>query len=87
MPIQPQNNNVVVDSFCIGDAEHTHLQTISYLSGSYIFYPNSMEQAMLICEMEPVLSQLERPDIQIPLNLIAHGHDPYLFVLHRNSNR
>jgi hypothetical protein len=35
---------------------------------------------MAICEMEPVLSQLERPDIQIPSQSFSHGYDPYLFV-------
>src|SRR5204862_1538855 len=59
-------NNVVVDSLCLGDEDNEELRTISYLSGGYKFVPKSLEQAMAICEMEPVLSQLERPPIVLP---------------------
>lgn len=70
-----------VDSFYIGDEDNEDLQTISYLSGGYIFKPESFEQAMAICEMEPVLSLLERPEIRIPRQSFSHGYDSYLFVL------
>jgi hypothetical protein len=59
-------NKVVVDSFCLGDEDNEDLRTVSYLSGGYKFVPKSLEQAMAICEMEPVLSQLERPPIVLP---------------------
>lgn len=52
---------IVVDSFCLGDAKIEDLQTLSYLTGGWIFQPETLEEAMAICEMEPVLSILERP--------------------------
>ncbi|KAF1833256.1 hypothetical protein BDW02DRAFT_599244 [Decorospora gaudefroyi] len=58
-------NGVVVDFFCLGrrpDYLHTPLKAVSCLTGGYFFEPNSLEEAMAICEMEPVLSCLERPD-------------------------
>jgi hypothetical protein len=39
---------------------------------------------MAICEMEPVLSQLERPPVVAPREAHNHGYDPFLLVL-RNS--
>lgn len=57
---------IVVDSFCLGQAKNLDLKTISYLTGGFKFQPDTMENAMAICEMEPVLSQLERPDINLP---------------------
>jgi hypothetical protein len=53
---------IVVDSFCLGDACNDDLQTVSYLTGGYTFEPKTLEEAMAICELEPVLSTLERPD-------------------------
>lgn len=55
---------VVMDSFCLGYEDNAELRTISHLSGGYKFCPETLEQAMAICEMEPVLSQLERPPIR-----------------------
>lgn len=55
---------VVVDSFCIGNESNLALRMISHFTGGYKFSPTTLEQAMAIAEMEPVLSQLERPDIQ-----------------------
>jgi len=59
-------DRVVVDSFCLGDIDNLDLQALSYLTGGYKFQPDQMEHAMAICEMEPVLSSLERPDIVLP---------------------
>lgn len=56
-----QRHGVVVDSFCIGAENNEDLRTISHLTGGYKFVPKSLEQAMAICEMEPVLTQLDRP--------------------------
>lgn len=56
-------NEVVVDSFCLGNEDNSELRSISYLTGGYKFVPKTLEQAMAMCEMEPVLSQLERPPI------------------------
>jgi len=69
---------VVVDSFCLGGEDNIDLRTISYLSGGYKFTPDSLEQAMAICEMEPVLSQLERPKVSPPKESYNHNYDPYL---------
>jgi len=69
---------VVVDSFCLGEEDNVDLRTISYLSGGYKFTPESLEQAMAICEMEPVLSQLERPTVGPPKEAYNHNYDPYL---------
>ena len=55
---------VVVDSFCLGNVDNKELRTTSHVSGGYKFCPKSLEQAMAICEMEPVLGQLERPPIR-----------------------
>ena len=55
---------VVMDSFCLGNDPSPELRAISYLTGGYKFLPKTLEQAMAICEMEPMLSQLERPAIE-----------------------
>lgn len=73
-----QNNHVVLDSFSLGDEDNMDLRTVSYLSGGYKFEPESLEQAMAICEMEPVLSLLERPPIHTPTEAHSHGYDPNL---------
>jgi hypothetical protein len=57
-----KSKNTPVDSFHLGSARNTDLNTISYLSGGYTFEPKTLEEAMAICEMEPVLSVLERPN-------------------------
>lgn len=59
-------DGVLLDSICLGTADHTELQALGNLTGGYIFSPSTMEEAMAICEMEPVLSQLERPDVTLP---------------------
>lgn len=68
----------MVDSFCLGEENNEDLRTLSFLSGGYKFCPKSLEQAMAICEMEPVLSSLERPDVVLPNAARAHPFDPYL---------
>lgn len=71
---------MVVDAFCLGDEDNIELRTISYLSGGYKFEPRSLEEAMAICEMEPVLSQLERPTVAPPREAHCHDYDPLLLV-------
>ena len=79
-------NKVVVDSFCLGYEDNLDLRTISYLSGGYKFNPQSLEQSMLLCEMEPVLNQLERPPIIPPREALSHGYDPHLrFIFARDK--
>ncbi|KAL6704640.1 hypothetical protein ACN47E_008037 [Coniothyrium glycines] len=53
---------IVTDSICIGRAQNNDLQTLSYISGGLTFAPLTLEEAMTICELEPVLSLLERPE-------------------------
>jgi ubiquitin-protein ligase/uncharacterized protein YegL len=53
-------DGIVVDSFCLGSDDNSDLRAVSHLTNGYKFHPTSLEQAMAICEMEPVLSQLER---------------------------
>ena len=54
------NNNIVVDSFCIGDEDNVALRTLSWLTGGYKFIPESLDAAMAISELEPVLNQNDR---------------------------
>jgi hypothetical protein len=54
---------IVLDCFCLGEALNEELQTMSYLTGGYIFEPKTLEEAMAICELEPVLAILERPNV------------------------
>jgi hypothetical protein len=58
-----QRRGITVDSFCIGDARNDDLQTASHLTGGYTFEPKTLEEAMAIRELEPVLSGLERPEL------------------------
>ncbi|KAJ4348997.1 hypothetical protein N0V95_004994 [Ascochyta clinopodiicola] len=53
---------------CISDGEDNKSArlTLSYMTGGYKFQPASLEEAMAICEMEPVLSLLERPAMTLP---------------------
>jgi hypothetical protein len=74
---------VVVDAFCLGDEDNIELRTISYLSGGYKFKPLSLEEAMAICEMEPVLSQLERPTVAPSPEAHFHKYSPFLLVFLR----
>ena len=72
--IQPVHNvaaalvqdRIIVDSFCLGADEMKPLYGISHITGGYKFQPDELEHAMAICELEPVLSVLERPDITPP---------------------
>jgi uncharacterized protein YegL len=58
-----KRHGIVVDSFCLGATENEDLQAVSHLTGGYTFEPKTLEEAMAICELEPVLSSLERPDV------------------------
>ncbi|KAI8940670.1 hypothetical protein NX059_001941 [Plenodomus lindquistii] len=58
-------SKISVDSFILGEDNNSDLKTLSYLTGGLIFEPKTLDEAMAICELEPVLSLLERPD-QVP---------------------
>ncbi|QDS73995.1 hypothetical protein FKW77_008649 [Venturia effusa] len=53
-------HGIVVDSFCLGEVNNRDLRTVSFLTDGFKFAPKTLEQAMMVCELEPVLSQLER---------------------------
>jgi ubiquitin-protein ligase/uncharacterized protein YegL len=53
-------DGIVVDSFCLGGEQNQDLRALSYMTNGFKFHPTSLDQAMAICEMEPVLNQLER---------------------------
>ncbi|KAF3931222.1 hypothetical protein ABW19_dt0209355 [Dactylella cylindrospora] len=53
-------SNIVIDSFCLGSENHSELMWVSHNTGGYKFQPASLEDAMGVGEMEPVLSLLER---------------------------
>lgn len=59
---------IVVDSVSIGDEDNVDLRTVSYLTGGYAFVPKKLEDAVGVCELEPVLSQHERPSIVRPIS-------------------
>ncbi|KAK3369955.1 ubiquitin-conjugating enzyme/RWD-like protein [Podospora didyma] len=52
--------NIMVDSFCLGGTDNLDLRTLSAITNGFKFHPASLNQAFAICEMEPVLSLLER---------------------------
>ncbi|KAH6866487.1 hypothetical protein BKA58DRAFT_403368 [Alternaria rosae] len=92
LPSSLFRNNVVVDSFCLGkEHENTDLTAVSYLTGGYVFQPMTLEEAMAICEMEPVLSLLERPDKSLKGNEYYNGFfanpDLYHFYLAREMGK
>ncbi|KAI4677039.1 hypothetical protein J4E81_010999 [Alternaria sp. BMP 2799] len=63
LPTRLLRDGIVVDSFCLGaGVNNADLKRISFLTGGYVFQPKTLEEAMAICEMEPVLSLSERPD-------------------------
>lgn len=63
---QLRQNQVVVDSICLGNVDNWDLRTISYFLGSYRFQPHDLTTALAICEMEHMLTQLERPPVKMP---------------------
>ncbi|KAI4727940.1 hypothetical protein E4T49_04269 [Aureobasidium sp. EXF-10728] len=58
---QLRQNKIAVDSVCIGSDHNKDLKALSIMLKSYCFYPRDLTTALAICEMEPVLSQTERP--------------------------
>ncbi|KAK6502352.1 hypothetical protein TWF506_002933 [Arthrobotrys conoides] len=55
-----RKKRIVIDSFCIGKANHENLMRLSQNTGGYKFKPTSLEEAMDLGELEPVLSLSER---------------------------
>jgi Mg-chelatase subunit ChlD len=59
---QLRNNKILVDSVIIGHDDNVDLKALSGVLHSYCFHPQDLTTALAICEMEPVLSQDERPE-------------------------
>lgn len=70
---QLAGHNIVVDIICLGNEDDADLRSLSHLLGAYIFHPRDLTTALAICEMEPVLSLLERPEIITPWAVSLHG--------------
>ncbi|KAF7502960.1 hypothetical protein GJ744_004774 [Endocarpon pusillum] len=71
-------DKIVVDSCSIGVEDNSALRTVSFMTGGYKFVPQTLEQAVAICELEPVLSLDERPPVVRPVMgplLTAHSFD------------
>ena len=45
-------DKILLDAFCLGHEKNRDLQALAYLTGGYKFQPDTMEQAMAICELE-----------------------------------
>jgi ubiquitin-protein ligase/Mg-chelatase subunit ChlD len=60
-------DKIVVDSCSIGVEDNSSLRTVSFLTGGYKFVPQTLEQAVAICELEPVLSLHERLPVVRPV--------------------
>lgn len=59
-------NDIAVDSISLGGDDNLDLRTLSSQLGCYRFHPMSLESAMMICELEPVLALAQRPPIVLP---------------------
>ena len=70
---------IIIDSFCLGKEVNRDLRLLCYWTGGYKFHPQSLGQAMAICELEPVLNQLERPPREIPSSSRAFLHGSNFF--------
>lgn len=67
-----RNEEIAVDTVCLGDEKNEDLRTLSYFLGCYRFHPTSLVNALAICEMEPFLSLSERPEISPPRGTPKH---------------
>lgn len=54
-------DHVTLDAFCLPKEDNLNLRTLAYSTYGYNFQPSTGEEAMAICELEPVLSIHERP--------------------------
>jgi uncharacterized protein YegL len=60
-----REDKILVDSILIGHDDNKDLKAISIMLGSYCFYPKDLTTALAIVEMEPFLSQTERPPSKV----------------------
>ncbi|KAK6537179.1 hypothetical protein TWF694_011376 [Orbilia ellipsospora] len=67
-----RENAIIIDSFCVGDTNYANndLMMASHNTGGYKFKPRSLEEAMDLGEMEPVLSISARSENVRPPNTI-----------------
>jgi uncharacterized protein YegL len=62
---QLRENKIAVDSVVIGVDDNMDLKALSIMLRSYSFFPRDLTTALAICEMEPFLSQTERPPPEV----------------------
>jgi uncharacterized protein YegL len=62
---QLRENKIAVDSVLIGADDNMDLKALSIMLRSYSFFPRDLTTALAICEMEPFLSQTERPPPEV----------------------
>jgi ubiquitin-protein ligase len=60
------HKDIALDSICLDDESNTMLLAISDTLGCYKFAPFSLANALSICELDTVLSPLNRPDLVAP---------------------
>ncbi|KAF2176289.1 hypothetical protein K469DRAFT_682623 [Zopfia rhizophila CBS 207.26] len=75
--IKLMQHNILFDSFCLAEEDDEDLQTLSYLTDGYKLQSSTMEQATAICELEPVLYQVERPELVLPKAALCHINHPW----------
>lgn len=71
-----QESSIVVDSISIGDENNQNLRALSYGTSGYRFFPQDLESAVAICELETVLSQGERPERTLISPLLSKMRAP-----------
>lgn len=60
-------DGIALDSISLGYEYNRSLKAVSHILGCYHFHPESLANALAICELEPFLSITERDDIQPPI--------------------
>ena len=68
-------DDVAFDSISLGYDNNRSLKAVSHILGCYIFHPESLANALSVCELEPFLSTTERHAIQPPPSSQDIGRD------------
>ena len=68
-------DDVAFDSISLGYDNNRSLKAVSHILGCYTFYPESLANALSVCELEPFLSTTERHAIQPPPSSQDIGRD------------
>lgn len=62
-------DGIALDSISLGSEYNQSLKAVSHILGCYRFHPESLANALAICELEPFLSITERDSVQPPASL------------------